>query len=118
MQGCYRDGILKLTSLPDILYTGGSCLSRIFWEHENLSDLSVIRLIRLLLLKSDIRTKHYTSICLIMLFLFLFAGTVYWNHLRRCSDQSGSVAGQSDTNLDTGTIWQCDTNSAMTVVTQ
>ena len=25
--------------------TGGSCLSRIFWEHENLSDLSVIWLI-------------------------------------------------------------------------
>ena len=26
----------------------GSCLSRIFWEHENLSDLSIIQLIQLL----------------------------------------------------------------------
>ena len=30
------------------LYTGGSRLSRIFWEHENLSGLSIIRLIQLL----------------------------------------------------------------------
>ena len=29
-------------------YTGGSRLSQIFWEHENLSDLSIIRLIQLL----------------------------------------------------------------------
>ena len=28
--------------------TGGSCLSQIFWEHENLSGLSIIRLIQLL----------------------------------------------------------------------
>ena len=28
--------------------TGGSCLSRIFWEHENLSGLSIIWLIQLL----------------------------------------------------------------------
>ena len=28
--------------------TGGSHLSRIFWEHENLSGLSIIRLIQLL----------------------------------------------------------------------
>ena len=28
--------------------TGGSCLSQIFWEHENLSDLSIIQLIHLL----------------------------------------------------------------------
>ena len=28
--------------------TGGSRLSRIFWEHENLSGLSIIRLIQLL----------------------------------------------------------------------
>ena len=30
------------------LSTGGSRLSRIFWEHENLSGLSIIRLIQLL----------------------------------------------------------------------
>ena len=30
------------------LITGGSRLSRIFWEHENLSGLSIIRLIQLL----------------------------------------------------------------------
>ena len=29
-------------------YTGGSCLSWIFWEHENLSGLSVIRLIQIM----------------------------------------------------------------------
>ena len=29
-------------------YTGGSHLSRIFWEHENLSNLSIIQLIQLL----------------------------------------------------------------------
>ena len=28
--------------------TGGSCLSQIFWEHENLSSLSIIWLIQLL----------------------------------------------------------------------
>ena len=33
--------------------TGGSHLSRIFWEHENLSGLSVIWLIQLLLLKDN-----------------------------------------------------------------
>ena len=31
-----------------IPFTGGSHLSRIFWEHENLSGLSIIRLIQLL----------------------------------------------------------------------
>ena len=40
-----------------------------------------------------------------IIMVLLSAGIVYWNHLRRCSDQSGSVAGQHDTNLDTGTIW-------------
>ena len=35
---------------PEILKyaTGGSRLRRIFWEHENLSGLSIIRLIQLL----------------------------------------------------------------------
>ena len=42
-------------------YTGGSRLSRIFWEHENLSGLSVIRLIQLLLLKTNIRIKHCST---------------------------------------------------------
>ena len=27
------------------MITGGSCLSQIFWEHENLSGLSVIQII-------------------------------------------------------------------------
>ena len=31
-----------------LINTGGSCLSRIFWEHENLSGLSIIWLIQLL----------------------------------------------------------------------
>ena len=87
-----------------------------FWEHKNLSGLSIIWLIWLLLLMPDIQIKHYTCINVIM--LFLFAGTVYWNHLRGLLDQSDSMAGQSDTNLDTGTICQFDTNYAMTVVTQ
>ena len=43
------------------VYTGGSRLSRIFWEHENLSGLSVIRLIQLLLLKTNIRIKHCST---------------------------------------------------------
>ena len=30
------------------VFTGGSRLSQIFWEHENLSSLSIIRLIQLL----------------------------------------------------------------------
>ena len=34
--------------LNDKVYTGGSCLSQIFWEHENLSGLSIIWLIQLL----------------------------------------------------------------------
>ena len=33
--------------------TGGSCLSQIFWEHENLSGLSIIQVIQLLLLKDN-----------------------------------------------------------------
>ena len=36
--------------------TGGSRLSWIFWEHENLSGLSVIRLIQLSVLSFDIYT--------------------------------------------------------------
>ena len=43
------------------VYTGGSCLSWIFWEHENLSGLSIIRLIQLLLLKTNIRIKHCST---------------------------------------------------------
>ena len=41
------DNIL-LTDLLSHLYTGGPCLSQIFWEHENLSGLNVIQLIQLL----------------------------------------------------------------------
>ena len=49
--------VLKGTHLPVeikeiqagyLTSTGGSRLSRIFWEHENLSGLSIIRLIQLL----------------------------------------------------------------------
>ena len=43
------------------LYTGGSCLSQIFWEHENLSGLSIIQLIQLLLLKMNIQIKHCST---------------------------------------------------------
>ena len=46
---------------PMNMFTGGSRLSRIFWEHENLSDLSIIRLIQLLLLKTNIRIKHCST---------------------------------------------------------
>ena len=41
--------------------TGGSRLSRIFWEYENLSSLSVIWLIQLLLLKTNIWIKHCST---------------------------------------------------------
>ena len=41
--------------------TGGSRLSQIFWEHENLSSLSVIWLIQLLLLKTNIQIKHCST---------------------------------------------------------
>ena len=41
--------------------TGGSHLSWIFWEHENLSGLSIIRLIQLLLLKTNIQIKHCST---------------------------------------------------------
>ena len=44
-----------------VFTTGGSCLSRIFWEHENLSGLSVIWLIQLLLLKTNIQIKHCST---------------------------------------------------------
>ena len=37
----------NVTTIPGP-YTGGSHLSQIFWEHENLSDLSIIWLIQLL----------------------------------------------------------------------
>ena len=33
------------------LYTGGSCLSQIFWDHENLSGLSVIWLVYIKLIQ-------------------------------------------------------------------
>ena len=42
--------IFSKTSVTDKIQqnTGGSCLSQIFWEHENLSGLSIIWLIQLL----------------------------------------------------------------------
>ena len=42
------DSTLSSNELPRIIDTSGSCLSWIFWEHENLSGLSIIRLIQLL----------------------------------------------------------------------
>ena len=41
--GCH--GLPLLFLVTDFAYAGGSRFSRIFWEHENLSGLSVIRLI-------------------------------------------------------------------------
>ena len=39
------DGLNPILFLHDLITTGGSHLSRIIWEHENLSGLSVIFLI-------------------------------------------------------------------------
>ena len=42
--------------------TGGSRLSRIFWEHENLSSLSIIRLIQIIIISLIIQRNLATKI--------------------------------------------------------
>ena len=53
--------VWKYRNSANAVITGGSRLSRIFWEHENLSGLSVIWLIQLLLLKTNIQIKHCST---------------------------------------------------------